>query len=334
MKVHSLFFLLICFISANLSAQMYNAEDPNQIKVGAGPEDFVLDTLSGTHRLIVSCAERREDKPYTVDFWEIDLTNHATRVLPRTNEPEGIEIHLHGIDLVKGNDGKNRIYAISHGLSQDDETNHILVYELLKDKLVFEKMYSNPDYLISPNDVTATPDGTFYISNDYGGGMKLVRRVIFRINASNIASFDGTHWKIHDGKYKYSNGMRIRNNTLYMTTTTGGAVYQLQVNDDHSLTNEKRLIKGLNGLDNITFMPDGKLLTTRHTKNFAFVAHAKNETKPSPFEVIEFDPATGNSKLIRAFSGEEMSAGSTAIYYRGKYYATQVFNPFVMFWKP
>ena len=66
MRNKLLFVLLLPFFSISQSYE--------KITVGAGPEDFVLDTFQGNERLIISCDERRDkDSIVQGDIWTLDI---------------------------------------------------------------------------------------------------------------------------------------------------------------------------------------------------------------------------------------------------------------------
>lgn len=327
----SLFFFLIAQVafSQQPSSGFPGRVSAQNIKVGPGPEDMIYDTLSGGQRIIVSCAQRRKGEPEYGGFWSIDPKTLVSKELTRDGEPEDLGLHPHGIALTRNRQNQVLLYAISHKKAGKKTENMIVVYEVYSDRLRFKEIIQDKSHLLSPNDLTATPDGRIYVSNDYGGGMALVMRHLFATKASKIGFYDGEIWKFVGGKYRYANGIHHKDNRLFLTTTKGGELFRFDIWEDGSLKNERRIVNALSGLDNISFDHPNELITTGHPDPMAFIAHMRDPKKLSPVVVYRVNPKEGTTEVIYQNEGKEISAASTAIRVGDRLFISQVFDAFV-----
>lgn len=317
------------FLSLMTLPVIAGAQNGLAIPVAPGPEDLVLDTLTGAPRLIVACTQRRKGEPYSADFYTIDLASNTAQLLPRTGEPEDWKIHLHGIDLVQSDEGENLLYAISHGLSEGDKTQYVLIYEVFQDHLELITFLGDPDHLISPNDLCATADGRIYVGNDLGTGFGLIVKFLLGSKSSKISLYRDGKWSFAAEKIRYANGVRIDGDKLYCATTASGKLLQWRIDENGNLVDKEVIIEGLKGLDNIEFLDHNTLVVPRHPENNKFLKHRKEPEAISPTWVYTIDLAGKDYKRIFKDDGNNISAGSTALTYKGKLYIAQVFNPFV-----
>ena len=297
-----------------------------------GTEDVVLDTFTGPARLIVSCAARRKSEPYSSDFWAIHPETGIAERIPRSGEPEGWKPHFHGIELVKGMDGKIRLYAIAHGVSETDSRNRILIYELSKTAATLIDSILNPQIVKSPNDVCALADGTIFWTNDYGTGLGMAWRFIFRCKTSTIGKYESGEFSIVAKRLQYANGILPKENKLYVSTTRGNKLYQYEINSDKTLSDRKVLATHLKGLDNISFSGEN-LIVTGHPKFGKFIKNMKDAAEYSPSKVYSFSLTSGEIKTIFEDDGSRISACSVAQVWDGKLWMGQVFNGWVYAFK-
>lgn len=301
--VNKLFFILIL-----LSAQVTFSQDYTKIKVGPGPEDFVLDTFNTNERLIISCDERRDkDKTVQGDIWEYDLNTEKAKKLIRKNEPDSLDFNPHGIHLIREND-TSYLFVVNHY----DKKSEIIRYELNQNELVFQKRF---DYNSSINSVFGVNKGIFYITND------------LKFKGAIVLYKNGEYKKL-DKHIKYPNGIFIKDSTLYLTTTLSNKVYQYKVNQDYTLGKNKKVTK-VKGADNIRFYNEW-LITTSHYKFLKFINHFKDEKKHSPSLVYAINTTTGEKKELFNNKGDIISAASGALIYKGNLYIGQVFQEFIL----
>ena len=284
-----------------ISSLFSSAQDCKQIKVGNGPEDFVVDGS----RFLVSCSNRRgyeED-----EIWSIGFSNDSSkRKMVRVNEPEDFSLKPHGIDIRILPD-KKYLYAISHAEKKDA----VVIYEIKDDTLIFAKYIVNK-IIKSPNDLAIDEDGGFYFSND-------------NILGGNISKCDNNgNCEVVVKRVSFANGVLKLNNTLYYSSTFRNGLFSLNLD-----TGEKKKLLKVLGADNI-MLEENKLYVTSHPSKWKFLKHVKKSTAFSPSDVYRFDLNTNEGRLIYSDSGEHISAASTAIVINNKLYISQVFEPYIL----
>ena len=301
------------------------ASETKQIKIGPGPEDMVVDTTGGTQRLLVSCNERRIDTVYG-EIFEVKLSDHSTRVIPRINTPEDIIFNPHGIDL-RTIDGVTRLYAISH--NNEKERHTIVVYRVYTDSLVYETLYENQAAMNTPNDLAVTEKGDIYVSNDAGKRGNIWEQLL-KMKRSNVVFYDAELklWKkVADGLV-YANGVAVDDTCVYVATTRSNKLFSYKREADGNLSNRRTLAE-VSGQDNIMFHGD-ELIFTSHPKVFKFIKHVKSSDKKSPSQVHSYNRKTGEYKLLFTDDGYRISASSTALIVGDKLYISQVFDPYLL----
>lgn len=296
-----------------------------KITTGYGPEDMALDTLTNPSqpRILVSCDTRREREPQTNGIYVIDIQTDSVSELRRVKEPEDLNFHPHGISYVLI-DSVPRLFVISH----DDENNKqlILRYKVFTDSLQFEARYQNTLF-ISPNDIFALENGTFFFTNDAGKRNSFTEK-LFRLKRSSVVYYPRSLRPYYiDDELCYANGVYYKPPYLYVSTVLENTVYKYTL-DDFKVV-EKEVLAEVKGGDNI--MPyKNKLLVAAHLKPIAFLRHKKNPDVLSPSVIYEIDTLTGEKSVLFSDDGSLISAASTGLRY-GKYlYVSQVFDNFVL----
>ncbi len=325
-------FLILIFALVSLTAcQKYPIfkADHTRIAVGPGPEDIALDTINGMERLIVSCSERRSEDYSRNGFYDYSIDTEKLRKLEVVGLPENITLRPHGIDIGLV-DGKKLLYVVNHEKNKKEfppkGRQSILVFELLKDKVVFVEALVSP-LLISPNDVCTDNKGGIYVSNDSGMRNSLWEK-LWELKRSFIIHFDGENWSAVGDRLKYANGVGVKNDRLYISGTQEKSVISYTINVDGTHSDRKE-IPSLKGNDNITFY-EGKLITTAHLDFMKFLKHVKNENKLSPCIVYSIDLKTEKVDTLYYDNGSTLSAASTGLVYGESLYVAQVFNPFIL----
>ena len=330
----TIFQLLFVFSLAACSVTMPVVQHRNSVRinVGPGPEDIVLDTLSTPHaRILVSCLQRRKGKPEYAEIGEVNLNNDSYKILKRTNEPQGMVFHPHGFDLVKNLKGEILLYCISHN---DKIMRHsIIIYKVFADHLEFKEKLDSP-LLVSPNDVTANCEGEVFVTNDSRKrGGKLEQ--LFKLKKSNVVCYHPANqkWNVIADHFLYANGIAINHcpsDYVILSTTRGNKLYMLKKSTENKDLYSVKLIAKLNGLDNVTFLNDKEILVTAHLRMLAFLKHYKDAKNFTPTVVYRVNIFTGEYKAIYENDGSDICGGSTALYYKGKLYISQIFEPFLL----
>jgi len=128
-------------------------------------------------------------------------------------------------------------------------------------------------------------------------------------------------------KFAYTNGIGVYNHDLYISTVIQSKVFRFKNQDIQA--KPEQIVKLVGG-DNITFLPDGRLLVTAHLRQIKFLKHMKNSEIKSPSVVYLVDPIAKTKKVIYANDGRTISAASTAIWFNGYLYISQVFDGFII----
>lgn len=317
-----------------------NTNSDNQverIQTGMGPEDMVLDEISGNARLLLSCNDHRlREKAPMGNIYQVDLRQDSLNaaILPRVQEPAGLIFHPHGIDLLKDERGKNCLYVISHDNFMD--RHFVFKYEVFRDSLLFLAAYEHK-LMNTPNAVVARRDGGFYISNDHGKRGNQME-LILRQKKGNIVYCDkDTNWVTVADKLLYPNGLSVDiqeyskdsvQRHFYVATTIHNHIFRYDMDKHGNLANRKKIAKVVGG-DNLR-QDQNLLLVGAHLKIFAFVGHFKNPNKLSPTVIYGVHKERKERHLLYANEGKQISAGATAILYKGDLFISQVFQPFLL----
>lgn len=304
----------------------------DSLLVGPGPEDFVLDNLSTAEpRLIISLSERRDPKKSLNGFLSYNLNSKKTVPLIRINEPENFKCNPHGIDIVKGTDGQIYLYAVNHIKKNKNTIHSIVKYTLTHDSLIYVHNFTTPLFT-SPNEVAALPNGSFYVSNDskHTKGILMLWEKLFQIKSTTVVfKNEADSFDIAIKKLPFSNGLAIKNNTLYVACTFKNILNAYQGANQGNLLLEKQF-KGVKGMDNITFYKN-YLLIASHPQFGSFYKHAKNKQKHSPGIISLFNLEKDTLPYtLFANDGSLISANSTALVYQDTLYIGQVFDDFLL----
>ena len=322
----SLFIIGISIMAGCAKLPTYTDYPTKKIMTGPGTEDMVLDTLTdkSNPRMLVSCSSRRKNESHHGEIWAVDLKTDQAHIFPRQGEPTGIGFHPHGIDLVKRPDGSIHLYVINH---QDSLKRQIIVeYIVMRDHLQFKSLHENK-LLTSPNDVCFDPNGGFYWSNDASNRKNAFIEPVFGIKGGYVGHANEGAYTKSKNRFAYTNGIGVHNHDLYISTVIQSKVFRFKNQDIQ--TKPEQIVKLIGG-DNITFLPDGRLLVTAHLRQIKFLKHMKNSAVKSPSVVYLVDPTAKTKKVAYADDGHTISAASTAIWFNGYLYVSQVFDGFII----
>jgi hypothetical protein len=293
----------------------------NKISCTRGPEDIVLDKAN--HRILISCNEYRDNMPKHGEIQQLDLISAQCSTLPLVGMPP-IPFHPHGFDMQTIN-GINYLYVINH-YSDGSKTSSVLKFKINASNLEFEKEFKN-SLLISPNDLTVLPNGSFYFSNDRNS--LDVLELLTNPYAGSVVYCDGDNtWKKVDSAIAFPNGMYNENNTLYVATSRNHALFTYTIQPDGSLSNRKTLSK-INGMDNISDNGD-ELIVAVHADEIKFALLAYIPSTKSPCKTFSINKKTGAAKLIFSDDGSMISGSSTALVVGKDLYLSQVFEGFIL----
>lgn len=292
-----------------------------KIATAPGPEDIVLDKTN--NRILVSCDERREGQPLHGEIQQINMETNECKILPLVNFPS-IPFHPHGFDLQTVN-GIDYLYIINH-YRDVAHTSSVLQFKINTESLEFIYEYKNA-LLISPNDLTVLPNGSFYFSNDRNSPNIL--ELLTNPNAGSVGYCDGNViWNKVDSAIGFPNGLYNENNKLYLATSRNHALFTYDTQNDGTLLN-KTTLSTVNGMDNISINGD-ELIIAVHPDEVKFALLSYFPETLSPSKTYAINKQTGEAKTIFYDDGAVISGSSTALVVGNDLYLSQVFEGFVL----
>ena len=297
-----------------------------RIYTGHGPEDFELDnTHPSTPRLIISCTKRYKGKEKEGGIWYYHLQNkerQANTFLIRNYNTA--QFHPHGISLATV-EGTPMLYVISHEAKEDK----ILQFELRNTELYCVDSLSSFDFPIikGANDLFVNNEGDIYFSNHDN----FFNHVILHKKSGYIGyiSHDRKINKQLVNKIDFPNGLYIRDNKLFVSTTSGNSLLEYQMKSNQEVNQSSKVKKAdIKGGDNI--LVDGnQMFIAHHPSFFKFFLHTLFAAK-STSQVTLYDMETAESKVLLKSKGKLISASSTALVHGGFLYVSQVFNNYIV----
>jgi len=315
--------LLIVFGISLVAILQAQESSTRQIRTGPGPEDIVIDLYDPEPKILISTSARRESLSKYGEIEVLDLKTSVVKILPRINEPSGINFKPHGIDLIQI-DNKKFLYVILH---DDKQEKHPVVRYIYEDEhLIFDKIYEN-ELLISPNAITVFNDGSFLVCNDAAKrGNKMEQ--ILGLKSGNILFFDkhGNVCKVAE-KLGMPAGMNRIGEKIFVSCATENRIYSFDFRNN--LLQNKKLLTRIKGPDNIR-TSKGKLFVANHPKMLKFIKHIRNAENLSPSSVFEIDPSSGDKTNIFITPGDKISASSVAISHRSNLYIGQIFGDYIL----
>ncbi len=303
-----------------------------------GPEDLVLDRGAGI--LYVSSHERRiKEQDGKLFYLDLNSPNSKPSIL-ETNYPKNFRPH--GMSLLN-RDGKYRLYVISHIAEYKEHS--VEVFERTEapkgnskiGKWTHIQTIKDPT-ITSPNDLFVVSENEIFVSNDHGPGgyLKYLFQDMFGIKGAEIAYFDGKSWSSIGNPISLGNGIifvkrQEGEEYLYRSSIGDKSVLKFPVTriDGRVRLGEPKSIVLGSGPDNLEIDEKGIIFVATHPSIMKFLSHVRNKENHSPTKVIKILP-DDSFQEIYSNSGEQISAGSTALTYKEKIYIAQVFEDFIL----
>ncbi len=314
--------LLSCIILTSiLSCQKENRVNTVKIPIGPGPEDIVYD--KDNNRILASCNERRPGMPLLGEIYQLDLSTEKTSVVPRINYPN-IPFFPHGFDM-ETIGGINYLFVINH-YHDTLETSTVVQFKINAANLEFVREYRSP-LIISPNDLTVLPNGSFYFSNDKS--TPNILELLTNPKGGSIVYCDGNNlFKKVDSGIAYPNGLYDDGTILYVATSRNTALFKYDMEANGNLLN-RRTLSTIDGMDNITLNGDD-LIVSVHTSLLAFSLLSLDPSLLSPSRSFAINKNTGAAKKIFDDNGSTISGASTTLVVGDDLYLAQVFGDFLL----
>jgi len=322
----SILFISLMMVSACSSIPELSKYASNEIIIAPGPEDIVIDSISGnTTRLLVSCGSRREGESIEMNgIYSFDFESKEVIELKRKNEASNIEFHPHGFDLAFI-DGQAYLYVINHEDKIGKQS--ILVYQVFADYLIFVRQIVHPS-LISPNDIFVNNDGSFFISNDAGKRGNKWELLLGQKKGSIIYFSVDLSPTIVDNHLGYPNGLLFDGKYLYATTVSEKKLYRYE-KTKNGFENKTCLAEKLKGGDNLNPYQGGVLIPT-HPNFIAFLRHKNDSSIHSPSVIYHYKFGDKKAQVFYSDDGSRISAASTALVYKNKLYLSQIFDDCIL----
>jgi len=318
-----LFFLVLC--SCKSSADLYFSHPYKKIVTLPGPEDMVLDTLGNDPRIIIGCASRRKTENFVSGIQSYSIQNDSVKTFLLKGIPDSILFNPHGIDMGIYK-GKKILWVINH--EEKINRHSIIRFIIEEDALEFDTMFIHSS-IISPNDVCDGGNGTFYFTNDASSRNSGIE-LLLKIKGGSIVYYNGKGYEKFNKKFSYPNGIIKFNEKLYFSTSRQNKIFSIKLNSEGGMIKDSvQLITKGKMWDNFS-VKDDYLICTSHTDPIKFLKHRDHAKHESPCQVYSINPVTKTKGIVYHTNGESISAGSTAIYFKGKLYICQVFDPYIL----
>ncbi|MEP1096790.1 MAG: hypothetical protein ABJG78_16860 [Cyclobacteriaceae bacterium] len=323
-------FIAYTFISTGFFRDINNTESYEIIAEipMKGAEDFSISyednfmIISQDDRAARSNGRKRKGGLYYLDlsndrFEPIEISDFLTDFYP------------HGIGLLKLDSAHYQVLAVNHAKGHTIER-----FELFGDSLVHRESYRD-ETMISPNDVIALDEHSFYFTNDHGYTSKwgLLAENYLGLKVSNVIYFDG-NFTIAAKNIAYANGLNIDRDKseLAVASPRDFKVKYYEIMDDGRLDFRRDLYVGT-GVDNIEFDEDGNSWIGCHPSLLAFTAYANGSNESAPSEVIVIRPDQTIEKVFEN-DGSLVSASSVAAPYKDLLFVGTVMDDMLLVMKP
>jgi arylesterase / paraoxonase len=296
-----------------------------------GTEDITIDQSTGIAFLSSDdrWASRLRNKSPKGAISSLNLNDSIPKLINLTLNFPQEDFHPHGISLYSSPTGKKTLFVVNHRKSG----NYIEILEYKNDSLIHRESITN-ELLVSPNDIVGVGERSFYFTNDHDEKLSSWRTIkdILKVGMGNICYFDGNKMsKTGIENIKYANGINVSldGKMLFLASTSSNMLLVYERNIQSGTLTKTDEIDTKTGVDNIELDKDGSLWIGCHPQALKFLAHAGNETKISPSEVIRIDyKGQGDFKQSSIYmnDGSEISASSVGAVYKAKILIGPVFQ--------
>ncbi len=306
-------FVLYTFVSTGYFREINNTESYEviaEIPV-KGAEDL---TISYTDRFMIISqddrAGRRDGSPSQGGLYYLDLDsgNFQPKLISANyNFP----FYPHGISMLKLDSAHYQLLVVNHAKSHS-----IVKFELIGDSLVYQATYRDQS-MISPNDVVAVDEESFYFTNDHGytGKWGRLAEDYLGIGVSNVIYYNGKYLEVASD-INYANGINISQDKSQLLVASPRAfqLHYYNILKDGTLMHDRDLDVG-SGIDNIELDQNGDLWMGSHPSLLAFAAYAAGKKEMAPSETIKVTDGNQVESLYEN-DGSVMSASSVAAPYK------------------
>lgn len=301
----------------------------------AGTEDLAIDYETGI--VYVSADDRRYNRnnPQSKKngaIYALDLDHKELKWTLLSENFKG-EFHPHGISFYKDKDGKKYLFVINH----TQQAHTVEIFSIEETLLQHQETIKDDKNLVnSPNDLYVVGKKQFYISNDHGFTDSFWRTLedYLQLGYSYVCFYDGKSYEKVAENIQYANGISgtADGKQLLVASTTGKCVRLYDRNLETNALSETQKIYLNTGVDNIERDKSGHFWIGCHPKMLAFAAHANDDKKKSPSQVIKLSYQNGQylPETYYQNDGQNFSGSSVAVYYENQWLLGAVFEPYVL----
>jgi len=316
-----LFLLLLVFVLHTLTSTGYfrdiephfEGEVVQKIDL-MGAEDMTI-SKDGIFMLISSDdrAATKKGKPEQGGIYYMNLQQQAPFEVKLISDNFKGVFHPHGISLLQLDSANYKLWVINHVNGKHS----VEVFHLQGDSLTHLQTLKN-EQMISPNDILAVGEESFYFTNDhtYLSKMGALAEGYLGFAAANVVYFDGENYKVSAEGIAYANGINWdeNRNLLFVAAARGFLVkaYQKSANGDLTFVED---IDCHTGVDNIEVDEKGTLWIGAHPSLLAYTAYADFKEDKAPSEVLKLTYKGKDDYTIQSVflgDGSEMSGSSVA----------------------
>lgn len=248
-----------------------------------GAEDITIDKAKG---IALISSNNFSDNSQNGAIFLLNIKESTPKPVKLT-EKITFDFHPHGISLYRTLEGNKKLFVINHRKKGD----YVEVFNFTDSTLVhLESIRSS--LFVSPNDIVAVGEHTFYLTNDHDEEKSEWRskKDLLQIAMGNICYYDGQRAKIVADGFLYANGINVSldGKKLFAAATSGRKIRVF----DRDLTTGKLTESDeitINGADNIEIDEYGNLWVGCHPKLLSYLAHSKDHTKLSPSGIIKIN---------------------------------------------
>jgi len=288
-----------------------------------GAEDITIDKAKG---IALISSNNFSDTSQNGAIFLLNINENAPKPIKLT-EKITFNFHPHGISLYRSLDGAKRLFVINHRKNAD----YVEVFQFNDSTLVhLESIKSS--LFVSPNDIVAVSENTFYLTNDHDEEMSSWRskKDLLQIAMGNVCYYDGQRAKIVADGFLYANGINVSldGKKIFVAATSGRKIKVF----DRDLTTGKLTEYDeitINGADNIELDEYGNLWVGCHPKLLSYLAHSKDQAKLSPSEIIKINYQSKGfytSECIYLNDGKPVSGSSVGAVFGDKLLIGTVFG--------
>jgi len=301
-----------------------------------GPEDLAMDFESGV--AYVSSLNRREaflkgSPPLRGSLFRINMAESNPTPVEVTPE-HPVDFRPLGISFHTGGDGVSRLFVINE---QAGSVNTVEIFRVSPERQLKYQETISGNALVSPNNIAATGEKQFYVTNDGRSKRTLDRAVdvLFSRATGAIVYYDGSRFNTVASKLNFPNGIAYdeAHSKLWVAETATGFLRSYPVHrKTGALAPPAQYQLGV-GLDNLHLDTQGRLWVARHPNLPALGRHRHNASAPSPSEILLFY-RNGESTVVFRDRGQQISGATVAAPWDGRFLIGAIAEPHLLLCSP